>query len=251
MKHLFSFHNFVVENVDFDRLTKSNELISNLIAAYNRGNIQLTKIRWEEKEFDTYSFAVGNVSPTFGDLMIAFVPSDQLSYCFFSPIEVSEDVLGYKNTEIKYAIVLNILNSKKDIVDIDTLLSDNRKVFIHELMHYFDRKSGKKRKGFPTMKLKNSYQNYINTPDEFNAFYHEAIGEFIHEVDSIGYDYESIFSTFNSFKNTVFPYFHSRFLGALSTEYMEIFYKELLSTYNQLKEKYLGKEIQDEKPRAG
>lgn len=105
-------------------------------------------------------------------------------------------IQGDKDTKI---IVLKILTDLADIINLDVIYHNRggKTIFIHEMIHYLDDQknnyiTGLDRKASDLTKDgKFDWSAYMNSPDEYNAYYNQAVATLEDRLDELEGEIES------------------------------------------------------------
>jgi len=155
--------------------------------------------------------------------------------------------VGTMRSTNKRVLYLSVdqFNRKADLEDLthgdylEALFSNRQfmKVFVHEYIHIMDdiRSDGHVAGG----EARGNWEEYYNSPEEFNAFFQEAVSGLENALESMGEDGRGrILQSFEHFSRAFFSYLQDDFKEAMSQNTRKRLMKRLYSTYDYFLEQY-------------
>lgn len=238
MKYLKHFENYIFESdyTDQKYTDRAQKIFKKVRNALKNGEYK------KMSSDNGYIIHGEDIDPSINDLVFAFVhPShDILNQGVVNKIEnfVTNYSLGVLK-DGRYIIICGNLIEPNSDKYIDTRL--NKDLFVHEFIHYLDKKRyGKSKKNTKTIDL--SIEDYYNTPEEFNAYYQEGAYGLRNFFKKNGHVPDDIkkekIKDFETFKNVALRFFDEHFIKGLNKKFKKKFNKRLAGLYNRVANQY-------------
>lgn len=244
MKYIKYFENYIFESDYTDQqYTDKAEKI------FNKVRKALKNDKYKHLSSDDGFILYGNnIDPSISDLVFFFVHPNH-NILKQGVVSRSEDVvtnysLGVLKDGRHIMICGNLIEPNNDKY-IDTRL--NKNLFIHEFIHYLDEKRyGKNKKKTKTIDLE-TFEDYYNTPEEFNAYYQEGAYALRNFFKKDGFVPDEIkqekIKNFYSFKKLALKFFDEHFVKELNKKFKKKLNKRLAGMYHRIIKERSEKEL--------
>lgn len=175
-------------------------------------------------------------------LIVAFLAEEHLE---------KEVAGGYSSLDPYKILLIPVLKERYDTEFLNTRWIGAKSTFVHEIIHFFDDMRYEKdvKTKLPNLKkrTKKQFQDYFNSPQEFNAYYQEGAFSILNSFKGLYKMYSKRrpevirerLSSYENFMSFYSDHWDSRFVENIKTsKYWRKFQKRTLNLYRWIKDKY-------------